>query len=189
MNVETIAIVIGLFASIAAFLLSIWIRRINNKLDRVIYLQNSKGESKEVIIDADDTLKDIQNNLNDALEYEAFVGEILKKYDSQLMHNYIVETKNHKYQVDFVLKNIDKKYFIEVKSHKRPLSAQIVSKLINQLPAESDGSLIVSKNGFTTSALELIKNTNKNVIAVSGNEIGELITQFDKFVKSEGITS
>lgn len=188
MDIELIAIAISVMASTLAFLLSISIKRLNSKTEKVIYLQNSSGDIKEISIDEGDTEKDIQEYLNSALEYEKEVGDILKKYRSQLIHNYIAEYDNHKYHIDYLLKDFNKNYFFEVKSHKRPLTAGIVSRIIDQLPYNPDGNVIVSKSGFTESALDAIKRANKNILAVSGSDREELTPKLDEFAASKGIT-
>jgi hypothetical protein len=189
MDIELISIAISVIASVFAFLSVRSIKKLSSKLEKTIYLKNSSGETKEITVDADDTNKDIQGYLNSALVYEKEVGEILKKYNSQLIHNYTAEFDKHKYHIDFVIKNFEKEYFIEVKSHKRPLTAVLVSKIIDQLPYKSDGNLIVSKSGFTESAIETIKKANKNIMAISGADREELTQQFDEFAASKGITS
>jgi hypothetical protein len=189
MDIELVAILISVVASTVAFLSARIIKRLNSRFDKTIYLKNSSGEVKEISIGAGDTERNIQEYLDSALEYEKEVGEILKRYRSQLIHNHIAELNNHKYQVDFLLKNYDKSYFFEVKSHKRPLNASIVAKIIEQLPYNSDGNVIVSKNGFTESALELIKKANKKIMPVSGASREELTPQLDEFAASKGITS
>jgi len=189
MDVELIAIAISAVASVLAFISVRSIKRINSKLERIIYLKNSSGEVKEISIGKDDTEKDIQDYLNSALEYEKEVGSILKKYRSQLIHNYIFESNKHKYQIDYLLKHSGKNYFFEVKSHRKPLSSGVVSRIIDQLPYNTDGNVIISKSGFTESALETIKKANKNIMAVSGWGREELTPQLDEFAASKGIAS
>ncbi|MDU1141748.1 hypothetical protein [Aeromonas rivipollensis] len=189
MDVELVALLISVVASVVAFLSAKMIKMLNTKLDKTIYLKNSSGEVKEISIGAGDTERNIQEYLDSALEYENEVGNILKRYHSKLIRNHITELNDHKYQVDFLLKNYDKSYFFEVKSHKRPLNASIVAKIIEQLPYNSDGNVIVSKNGFTESALELIKKANKKIMPVSGVNREELTLKLDEFAASKGITS
>lgn len=189
MDIELISILISVIASVVAFISVRSIKRLNSKLEKTIYLKNSRGEIMEITVDGDDTNKDIQESLNSALVYEKEIGEILKKYKSQLIHNYTAELDKHKYHIDYFLKDVDKEYFIEVKSHKKPLSAGLVSKIIDQLPYKSDGNLIVSKSGFTESAIEEIKRANKNIMIISGADREELTQQIDNFAASKGITS
>lgn len=189
MAFELVTILISVIASAVAFLSTRTIKRLSSKLNKTIYLKNSSGEVKEIFIEAGNTERNIQEYLDSAIEYEQEVGEILKRYHSQLIHNYIAEFDNHKYQVDYFLKDHDKSYFFEIKSHKSPLSVSVVAKIIEQLPYNSDGNVIVSKNGFTQSALELIKKANKNIMPVSGANREELTPQLDEFAASKGITS
>lgn len=189
MDIELISIAISVAASVVAFLSVRSIKRLNSKLEKTIYLKNSSGETMEITVNGDDTNKDIQDSLNSALIYEKEIGEILKKYRSQLIHNYSAEFDNHKYHIDYLLKHFEKEYFIEVKSHKRPLTAGLVSQIIERLPYKSDGNVIVSKSGFTESALEEIKRANKNIMIISGADREELTQQLDEFAASKGITS
>lgn len=189
MDIELISIAISVIASISAFISVRSIKSLSSKIEKTIYLKNSSGETMEITVDGDDTNKDIQEYLNSALVYEKEIGEILGKYRSELIHNYAAEFDNHKYHIDFLLKDFGKEYFIEVKSHKRPLTAGLVSNIIDRLPNKSDGSLIVSKSGFTEGAIELIKRANKNIVLVSGADREQLIQQLDEFAASKGITS
>lgn len=189
MDIELISIAISVIASVVAFISVRSIKRLNSKLEKTIYLKNSSGETMEITVDGDDTNKDIQESLNSALVYEKEIGEILKKYRSQLIHNYTAEFDKHKYHIDYFLKDFEKEYFIEVKSHKKPLTAGLVSKIIDRLPYKSDGNVIVSKSGFTESALEEIKRANKNIMIISGADREELTQQLDEFAASKGITS
>ncbi|WP_417659603.1 hypothetical protein [Pseudidiomarina sp.] len=189
MAFELVAILISAVASAVAFLSARMIKRLDSKFNKTIFLKNSSGEVKEISIEAGDNERNIQEYLDSAIEYENEVGEILKRYRSQLIHNYIAEFNNRKYQIDYFLSDYDKSYFFEVKSHKKPLSASLVSKIIEDLPYNSDGNVIVSKNGFTESALELIKKANKKIMPVSGASREELTSQLDEFAASKGITS
>lgn len=189
MDIELISIAISVIASVFAFISVRSIKTLSSKIEKTIYLKNSSGETKEITVDGDDTYKDIQEYLNSALVYEKEIGEILSKYRTQLIPNYTAEFDKHKYHIDFLLKDFDKEYFIEVKSFKKPLTAGLVSKIIDQLPIKSDGNLIVSKSGFTENAIETIKKANKNIIVISGANREELAQQFDEFAASKGITS
>ena len=189
MDIELVSIIISAIASVVAFISVSSIKSLNSKLEKTIYLKNSSGETMEITVDGDDTNEDIQESLNSALVYEKDIGEILKKYRSQLIHNYTAEFDKHKYHIDYLLKDFEKEYFIEVKSNKKPLTAGLVSKIIDRLPYKSDGNVIVSKSGFTESALEEIKRANKNIMIISGADREELTQQLDEFAASKGITS
>ncbi|MBG13949.1 MAG: hypothetical protein CL553_12645 [Alcanivorax sp.] len=187
MPIELAAIITSIIASSFALILAKLIKKISLKSEKIIYLKNKKGETQEIFLDASYKNKDVQEYLDSALGYEREVGEILKKYGHQIVHNYVSERHNKKYNIDYLLKDGERNFFFEIKFSKRPLSVSNVLKIIDQLPRHSHGNVIVSTSGFTESALEAIKKTGKDIRAVSGSDREELMPQFDEFAEAKGI--
>ncbi|TDY03007.1 restriction endonuclease [Thiohalophilus thiocyanatoxydans] len=186
MNIDLMSLLIGIFSSILAAV-SVYITKkiVRKKLEqKIITLKNSSGGEIEIITENNGE-SNIRSSFNDAIEYEKSVADILRSL------NFEVEETSLNFSdkgYDLLLRSGDRLVAVEVKSHSKPLSANVVKETLRKFPSDIDDALYISKNGFSISSIDYIKKINKSIALASG-ENEALAKSIKSALESKGIAS
>lgn len=187
MNVDLISFMVGVLSSVIAVLSVFLINKgaKNIFIESSIILKNEKGETIEIDALYNDSVKDFRSYIVDAIDYEKSVMNILKKLNLDVTEPSHTGDYNG---VDFLIKNGDELFAIEVKSHKKPLSLNVIKKSLSRLPKNIKNIFFVSKNGFSNSSIEYLKSIEINVSLISG-ENQELYNSISTVIQEQGISN
>lgn len=186
MNIDLMSFLVGIFSSIIAVVSVYVTKKIARKglEQKIITLKNSHGGSVEIVTEGNGD-KNIRSYFKDAIEYEKSVADVLRSLNYEVEETSLnAPDKGY----DLLLKAGDRLIAVEVKSHSRPLSANVIKDTLSKFPSDIDDALYVSKNGFSKSSLDYIKNVNKPVALASG-EKEALVESIKSALESKGITS
>jgi|GEM_PF-1654228 len=186
MNLDLMSFLIGILSSIIAVVSVYFTKRIarNNLEQKIVTLKNSSGGSIEIVTENNGD-KNIRSYFQDAIEYEKSVANILRGL------NYEVEEASLNSPdkgYDILLRSGDKLVAIEVKSHSKPLSANVIKDTLSKIPSNISDALYVSKNGFSKTSMDYIESVNKSIALASG-ENEDLEKSIKIALESKGITS
>jgi hypothetical protein len=186
MNLDLMSFLIGILSSIIAVVSVYFTKRIarNSLEQKIVTLKNSSGGSIEIVTDNNGE-KNIRSYFQDAIEYEKSVANILRGLNYEVEET-SVNSPDKGY--DILLRSGDKLVAIEVKSHSKPLSANIIKDTLNKIPSGISDALYISKNGFSKTSMDYIQSVNKSIALASG-ENEDLEKSIKIALESKGITS
>lgn len=186
MNIDFMSFLIGILSSIiTAVAVFITKRAAKSSSDqKVVTLKNSHGGTIEIVTGNDDE-KNIRSHFKDAIEYEKAVADIFRDLNFKIEE---ASLKSPDKGYDLLVKSGERLIAVEVKSHSRPLSANIIKDTLNKFPTNIDDVLFISKNGFSNSSMDYIQSLNKSIALASG-ENEALIKSIKSALESKGITS
>lgn len=186
MNVDVMSFLIGMLSSIVAVIAVYVTKRIarKNAGQKIVTLKNSRGGTIEIVT-GNDGEKNIRSHFKDAIEYEKTVADILRGLNFEVEESSL---KSPDKGYDLLLRSGERLVAVEIKSHSRPLSANVIKDTLNKFPTDIDDALFVSKNGFSNSSMDYIQSLSKNIALASGeNEV--LMKSIKSALESKGITS
>src|SRR5690606_28468668 len=135
-----------------------------NLSQKIVTLKNSSGGTIEIVT-GNDSEKNIRSYFKDADEYEKAVADILRSLNSEVEE---ASLKAPHKSYDLLLRSGERLIAVEVKSHSRPLSANVMKDALNSFPDDIEDALFISKSGFSNSSMDYIKSLNKSIALASG---------------------
>lgn len=186
MNIDLMSFLIGMIASIFAAIAVDLTKKVakKNLSQKIVTLKNSSGGTIEIVT-GNDSEKNIRSYFKDAVEYEKAVADILRSLNFEVEETSL---KSPHKGYDLLLRSGDRLVAVEVKSHSRPLSANVMKDALNSFPDDIEDVLFISKNGFSNSSMDYIKSLNKSIALASG-ENEALMQSIKNALESKGITS
>ena len=186
MNSELLSLLLSILSSLVALISVFLVRKAAKSVleENKIVLKNDKGEVREIFAEIGDSKNEYSAYLNEAIDFEKFVFEKLVELNLNVKDK---PQNSMDKGYDFLFEKDGELVAVEVKSHKKPLSANTIKDYTSRLPSDIAIVFFISKSGFSSSAIELLEKYDKKVSLIDGS-IDDLGSQLSSALVARGIT-